>query len=159
LGSIALAALYITLRRRSPPEFAAERRLAARVLAVATLVQVLHFAEELVTSLHEHLGGIFALPGMPLSAFLVVNLVWLAIWIASVPGLRAARVPAFFAAWFLAIASIFNGIAHPLLAVVAGDYFPGLYSSPFSGGAGIWLCHQLRRATTSTAAADVTPGT
>ena len=35
------------------------------------------------------------------------------------------------AAWFLAIAGMFNGIAHPLLALASGGYFPGLVSSPF----------------------------
>ncbi len=84
---------------------------------------------------------------MPFSVFLVFNLAWIAIWIASVPALRSARLGAFFAAWFLAIAGMFNGIAHPLLAVAAGGYFPGLFSSPFIGGVSVWLWRQLRGAT------------
>ena len=51
------------------------------------------------------------------------------------------------AAWFLAIAGMFNGIAHPLLAVAAGGYFPGLASSPFIGAASVWLWFRLRSAT------------
>lgn len=58
---------------------------------------------------------------------------WLGIWVLSVPGLRSARAFAFFAAWFLAIAGMVNGIVHPLLAIFVGVYFPGLVSSPFIG--------------------------
>ncbi len=40
-----------------------------------------------------------------------------------------------------------NGIGHPLMAVTAGGYFPGLVSSPFVGLACIWLSLRLREAT------------
>jgi len=154
LGSMALAALYIAASRRSPPENRAERQAAARALVVAIVVQSVHFVEELATALHERLPGLFDLPGMPVSVFVAFNLAWLGIWIASVPALRAARVPAFFAAWFLAIAGMFNGIAHPLLAIAAGDYFPGLLSAPIIGGVSIWLWRRLHQATESTNRAD-----
>ncbi len=72
---------------------------------------------------------------------------WLGIWVVSIPGLRSGRGVALFAAWFLAIAGMANGIAHPLLAVAAGRYFPGLLSSPVIGLASLWLWLQLRRAT------------
>jgi hypothetical protein len=39
----------------------------------------------------------------------------------------------------LALAGMINGIAHPLLAVAAEGYFPGLLSYPFIGAASIWL--------------------
>lgn len=51
------------------------------------------------------------------------------------------------AAWFLAIAGMFNGIAHPLLAIAAGGYFPGLVNSPFIGVASVWFWLRLLRAT------------
>lgn len=54
-----------------------------------------------------------------------------------------------FAAWFLAIAGMINGIAHLLLAISADGYFPGLVNSPFIGIAGVWLWLRLRRATRS----------
>src|SRR5580704_5983036 len=63
-------------------------------------------------------------------------------WTAAVLGLRAGHRSAFFPAWFLAIASIANGIAHPLLAVRVGGYFPGLLTAPLVGIAGgfLWAC-------------------
>ena len=35
--------------------------------------------------------------------------------------------------WFLAIASALNGIAHPVLSMMGGGYFPGLLTSPLVG--------------------------
>lgn len=147
LGLAALAALQLALSRRSPPENTAERRAAAGALALAVGFQSVHFIEEAATGFPVRLGALLGLPRMPLSLFVVFNLVWIAIWIASVPGLRSAHVTAFFAAWFLALAGMFNGIAHPLLALTAGEYFPGLVSAPLIGAAGVWLWLRLRQAT------------
>jgi hypothetical protein len=147
LGLAALAALYLVMSRRSSPENVAERLAAARTLALAVGVQSVHFVEEATTGFHERLGALLGLPSMPLSFFVTFNLTWLAIWVVSVPGLRSARSGALFAAWFLAIAAMFNGIAHPLLAIAEGGYFPGLFSSPFIAAAGVWLWLRLRGAT------------
>lgn len=147
LGLAALAALRLAVTRRSSPERVQERLGAARALALALVIQGIHFAEEAMTGFHERLGALLGLPGMPFSYFVVFNLMWLGIWVASVPGLRSARAAAFFAAWFLAIAGMVNGIAHPLLAITAGEYFPGLVSSTFIAGASVWLWLQLRSAT------------
>jgi hypothetical protein len=147
LGLAAFAALLLVLNRRSPPEMVLERRAAAWALALAVGVQSVHFAEEAATGFHERFPPLLGLPGMSLSVFVVFNLTWLGIWVASVPGLRSARAAAFFAAWFLAIAGMLNGIAHPLLAIADGGYFPGLVSSPFIGGAGAWVWLRLGTAT------------
>jgi hypothetical protein len=125
----------------------AERLAAARALGLATVVQGIHFAEEASTGFPERLGEVLGLPGMSFSFFVVFNLAWLGIWFASIPGLRSARPAAFFAAWFLAIAGMANGVAHPLLAIAAREYFPGLLSSPFIAAASIWLWLRLRGAT------------
>ena len=147
LGLAALAALALALGRRSPPDSAAERLAAAHAITLALVIQSIHFTEETVTGFHERFPAVFGLPAMPLSIFVVFNLAWIGIWIASVPGLRSGRALAFFAAWFLAIAGMINGIAHPLLAINAGGYFPGLLSSPVIGAVGVLLSLRLRRAT------------
>ena len=147
LGLAAFAALSLARSRRSPPENTQERLAAARALAMAVGIQSVHFTEAVVGGFHERLGALLGLPGMPLSFFVVSHLAWIGILVASVPGLRSLRPPAFFAGWFLAIAGMFNGIAHPLLAIAAGGYFPGLITSPFIGIAGIWLWRRLHEAT------------
>ena len=147
LGLAALAALRLVQSRRSPPENVAERLAAARALALAVGVQSVHFGEEAATGFHYRLGELLGLPGIPLPVFVVFNLTWLGIWVASVPGLRSSRPAAFFAAWFLAIAGMINGIAHPILAIAAGAYFPGLVTSPIVGAVSVWLWLRLREAT------------
>lgn len=147
LGLVAIAALRFALVHRSPPQKGPDRNIAARALAVSTGIQAIHFSEEALTGFPDRLGALLGLPAMPMSFFLAFNMAWLAIWVASVPGLRSARIGAFFAAWFLAIAGMINAIAHPLLAVAAGGYFPGLISSPFIGVAAAWLWLRLRAAT------------
>jgi NO-binding membrane sensor protein with MHYT domain len=149
LGLAAFAALQLALRHPSPTEFKMERATASRALALATAIQSGHFAEEWAADFHARFPALFGLEPMPLSFFVVFNLTWIAIWIASVPLLRSARKPAFFAAWFLAIAGMLNGVAHPLMAVASGGYFPGLISSPFIGLASIYLWQRLDGATSS----------
>jgi hypothetical protein len=147
LGSAALAAIVLSRIRPSPAENKSGQAAAAYALAVATVIQAIHFSEEALTGFPQRLGELLGLPAMPMSFFLTFNLAWLAIWIASVPGLRSGRGVAFFAAWFLAIAGVLNAIAHPLLAVTAGGYFPGLVTSPVIGAAGVMLWRRLREAT------------
>lgn len=146
LSALALVALVLT-RARPIAGNMAIRRDAAHSLALAIGAQGAHFAEEAATGLHEQLPALLGQSAMPFAVFLLFNVAWLAIWAASVPGLRSGRPAAFFAAWFLAIAGLFNGVAHPLLAVAAGGYFPGLVSSPVIGVAGALVLIRLRRAT------------
>ena len=158
LGVAALAALHLAKRCPSPPEKIAARRTASNTLAVATGLQSIHFVEEAATGFNERFPALFGFPNMSFAVFAIFNIVWIAIWIASIPGLRSARLVAFFAAWFLAIAGILNGIGHPLMAVAAGGYFPGLVSSPFVGLACIWLWLNLRAATRPSVAVKRSPG-
>lgn len=147
LGAAAVAALLLAVRRWSPPDRAMARDHAARALAVALGAQCFHFVEELVMGFHDEFPALFGLSGIPLAAFVIFNLMWIAIWAASIAGLRAARSGAFFAAWFLAIAGTLNGVAHPLFAVRVGGYFPGLLSAPLVAIAALRLGRRLSAAT------------
>jgi hypothetical protein len=155
LGLAALVAVLLVQNRHSPTGKAAERMIAAKALLIATVVQGIHFGEEAATGFHESLPGLFGLPAISFPLFLVFNLVWLGIWLASIPGLRSARPFAFFAAWFLAIAGLINGFAHPLMAISAKEYFPGLVSSPFIFGASVWLWTRLRAASLPRSASHI----
>ena len=147
LGLAALAAVVLARTRLSCPENVAERSATAHALALAIAVQSVHFTEEAMTGFPGRLGALLSLPAMPMSFFVTFNLTWLLIWIISVPAIRTARAFAFFAAWFLAIAGMFNAIAHPILAIASGGYFPGLVTSPLIGAAGVWLWLRLHEAT------------
>jgi hypothetical protein len=147
LGLAAIAAATLAASRPPRPLHSPIRPAASRALIVALVIQGIHFGEEAVTDFPARLGELLGIPAMPMSFFLAFNVVWLGIWTVSVPGLKSAHTAAYFAAWFLAIAAMVNAIAHPLLAVAAGGYFPGLVSSPVIGAAGVSLWLKLRAAT------------
>ena len=147
LGLVAIVALRLAHNCSSPLEAATERKAASTVLGITTAVQCAHFAEEWITGFHIHFPALLGMDPMPLSFFVPFNLAWIAIWIVSIPFLLPGRRIAFFAAWFLALAGMLNGIAHPMMALVSGGYFPGLVTSPFIGVAGVLLWQRLRKAT------------
>ena len=146
LGLVALAAMALARRHQSSEERGPERRAASLALLLATVVQAVHFGEELATGFHEQFPALLGLPPMPLSFFVALNLAWIVIWIAAVPGVQSGKPVAFFAAWFLALAGMLNAIAHPLLALATDGYFPGLVTSPFIGAAALWLWSKLQSA-------------
>ena len=98
-------------------------------LAIATTFQALHFAEELATGFHVEFPAAFGLAPIPLLIFVPFNLGCLMLWTYAVFAIRQANNIALAAAWFLALAGILNGLAHPLLAWISGAYFPGLLSA------------------------------
>lgn len=147
LAVAALAAALLLLIRRSSPDNVSQRLAASRALALTAGIQCLHFAEEFATGFYVRFPELFGLPPMSVSFFVAFNLIWLAIWVASIPGVHLAQPAAIFAAWLLAIAAMLNGIGHPVLAIMTGGYFPGLVTSPFIGAAGVLLWLRLRDAT------------
>ncbi len=147
LGVVAIVAAHLAQRRSSPAEAATDRIAASSILGIATVIQSAHFAEEWATGFHARFPALLGLDPMPLSFFVPFNLAWIAIWIVSIPFLRLGRRATFFAAWFLAIGGMLNGIAHPMMAIVSAGYFPGLITSPIIGIAGIILWQRLQRAT------------
>jgi hypothetical protein len=58
-----------------------------------------------------------------------------------IPSLRSGVRLLMFPLWFLAIAMMVNGVAHPLLGLDARGYFPGLATAPALGvvGAMLWM--------------------
>ena len=153
LGLVALVAVQLARRRLSPDRAAKERTAASAMLGIATAIQSVHFAEEWATGFHARFPALLGLDPMPMSFFVSFNLAWIGIWIASIPFLRSGRRPAFFVAWFLAMAGMLNGVAHPLMALASGGYFPGLVTSPVIGLAGVVLWQRLQSATSEPARA------
>jgi hypothetical protein len=143
LGVAAVVALLLALVRGGVEASGRELRLAVRLAFVTTLVQAGHFAEELATGFHRRFPELLGLSPWSLRFFVSFNLVWLAAWVLSLWGLAARRRIALFPLWFLGIAGVVNGLAHPALSVRAGGYFPGLVTSPLVGIAGILLLRQL----------------
>jgi hypothetical protein len=152
LGTLGLsfaagAAALLTVTRGRLAGSRPELRAAARAAVVATLLQSTHFAEELATGFRERFPELLGLTAWSPGFFVWFNLLWLAVWGISSWGLARGRRLALFPLWFLGIACLANGLAHPLLSARAGGYFPGLLTSPLVGIAGLLLLRHLLRVT------------
>ena len=153
-----VVALLLTMWRTPASSRGAGRRTTANVFAVLVMVQALHFAEEHATHFYEAFPTALGLAPWPPRFFLTFNLTWLAIWTIAVFGVRAGSRLAFFPGWFLAIASIANGVAHPLLAMRVQGYFPGLLTSPLLGIGGVVLWRTLISRTETASVGRWIPG-
>ena len=122
-------------------------RKTAWVAAAAIAVQCAHFVEEWMTGFNCRFPELLGLAPWSIELWATFNLVWIAIWVLAVFGvLRGLRV-ALFPIWFLTVASVANCVAHPLLALAAGGYFPGLWTSPITGVSGVALLRSLANST------------
>jgi len=151
LSVAAVAALVLTIVRRPVEGDAAGRERTVHLFLFGIATQCLHFLEEFATRFEERFPPLLGLPAWSEDFFVVFNLTWLCVWILSAIGLQRGYRVAFFPVWFFAIASIVNGIAHPLLAVAARGYFPGLITSPVVGVVGVLLWLRLMAVTRASA--------
>jgi hypothetical protein len=144
LTLLAAVAALLTLTRRRTGFHALSLHAAFKVYLVGLAIQCVHFPEELLTGFHRLLPQLFGLPPMPLGFSVGFNVGWIGIWGLSAFGLRAGVGIALFPVWFLALGLAANGVAHPVLSLLQGDYFPGLATSPFAGIFGVILLARLR---------------
>jgi len=149
LSAGAVVAVLLTILRRPADDDLIGRERTVRILLLGLAAQCLHFMEEFVTRFQVRFPTLLGLPAWSENFFAVFNLIWLSVWILSAVGLQRRYRFALFPVWFFAIAGIANGIAHPMLAVVAGGYFPGLITSPLVGVLGVLLWLRLQALTTS----------
>jgi hypothetical protein len=125
----------------------AGRDQTARLFLIGLAAQCLHFMEEFATHFPDRFPPLLGLPAWSAEFFVGFNLAWLSVWILSAVGLQKEYCFALFPIWFFAIASILNGVAHPLLAILARGYFPGLFTSPLVGVLGVLLWRRLEALT------------
>ena len=145
LPFIFAVALAIWLVRSGNRVSETDRNRLAVLFLAGIACQCLHFGEEYVTGLYNYFPP---LPGgMRLTAglFAGFNLFWIGIWLLSAWGIRHNLRIAWLPAWFFGLAMCLNGVAHPLLAIRAGGYFPGLITSPVVGIAGFLVTRKLYR--------------
>jgi Protein of unknown function with HXXEE motif len=148
LSAGATVALLLTILRRPVGNDLADRERTARLFLVGLAAQCLHFTEEFVTRFQDRFPVLLGLPAWPENFFVAFNLIWLSIWILSAIGLQRGYRFTLFPLWFFAIAAVVNGIGHPVLALVARGYFPGLITSPMLGVLGVLLWLRMQALTT-----------
>ncbi len=114
---------------------------------IAVCIHSVHFTEELYTGLYQSLPQLLGFPFWPRSAFIAINLVFITGFIMSLIIRGSSHRGVDFPLWVLAVASCANAFIHPALALRAGDYFPGLLTSPLVGISGMALLITLMRST------------
>lgn len=147
LSAMAAVALVVTVARGGINAEPAALGSAVRMAMLAIACQGLHFAEEAGGELNRRLPELFRLDPITMGTFASINLVAIAVWMLCVPALAARVSAALFPLWFLAVASVLNALLHPALAIAEGGYFPGVFTSPVVGVAGIFLLRALARIT------------
>lgn len=143
LTAVAIVALWLTARRLPVPLTPARLRRLRAVFLIAIGCQLAHFAEEIWTGFSSRFPEFLGLERWPTSAFATLNLLWFAVWLLSAFSLQRHFRLAVFPAWFLGLASVANGVAHPLIALSVLGYFPGLWTAPLVFLAGILLLREL----------------
>lgn len=119
------------------------------VFLALVLVQIAHSVEEYVFRFYElfppakFINGL--LPGFAHSAFILLNTFFAAFGLWCFfrdvrPGTQFARDWI----WVWVVVELFNGVAHPLWAVAARGYVPGLATSPFLFVLAGYLLRRLR---------------
>ncbi len=143
LDIAAVVAVSLTVARGAAVAGSVELSATARLATLALTAQLAHFAEEAATGFYQRFPQLLGLAPWSLGFFVAFNLLWIAIWGISIRGLIRRHHLALFALWFLAIGSMANGLAHPLLSLTVGGYFPGLVTSPLVGLLGVLLFRRL----------------
>ena len=152
-----VVAAVLALRRGAVDGGQPGNRALGRLAFVVTAVQAAHFGEELATGFHHRFPELLGLVAWSWSFFVTFNVFWLVLWGLCAWGVATGRRVPSFPLWFLAIAAIANGVAHPALALRSGGYFPGLITSPFLGVAGFLLWRRLVDATDATEPTPTAP--
>lgn len=143
----AAAAIVLTaLRPRLRMDRAARRRFLL-VVGLMIVGQALHFVEELLTQLYIVFPTSFGYPPAAQSAFIWANVTFLGIWAAALVAVREGLVIGLLPLWFLGYAEVLNLFLHPLLALRAGGYYPGVVTAPIVGVLGILTLRELFRIT------------
>ena len=114
----------------SPVKTLTAKGTVIHVYLLGIAVQCLHFLEEFRNGFQREFPPILGLAPWSDSFFVSLNLIALAIFILAALGFLLGVRIATVVVWFFAVAMTLNGLAHPLLSIRKGAYFPGTLSAP-----------------------------
>ena len=143
LDIVMVVAIGLSALRGPGVADSAMRRRTLVAAGAAIAVQSAHFAEEWIGGFNCRFPELLGLAPWSVELWATFNLFWIGLWVLSMTGIRARVHVALFPVWFLGIAGALNCVAHPLLALAAEGYFPGLWTSPLCGLSGGLLLRQL----------------
>ncbi len=147
LSLACIAAFALTLARSGiATENARDVRL---VSAITLIIQLAHTIEEYHYQFYERFPQLLGLQVWPREFFVIFNLTWLIIWASAIIFIESSPKASAFPLWFLGIASVANGVTHPILSIAVAEYFPGLWTSVILGVTGYFLVTRLVHSTST----------
>ena len=110
---------------------------------IAVGVQCLHFLEEYLTGFQTEFPQLFGYTWSD-NQFFIFNLLWIVIFIFNGLGIYYdIKLSYLLVYFFVLVGCIANGLAHPLLSLMKGGYFPGLFTSILALAVGIVFMSKL----------------
>jgi hypothetical protein len=115
------------------------------IYLIAVGVQSLHFLEEYLSGFQTEFPQLFGYTWSD-HQFVIFNLLWLGTLIFNGIGVYyGIRLSYLLVYFFVIVGGIANGVAHPLLSLMKGGYFPGLFTSPIVLLVGVVLFLKLSK--------------
>lgn len=114
------------------------------VFFIAVFVFVGHAAEEFLTGFQQDLPALFGRAPWSDQRFIIFNGLWALVFAAAAFTVTAVRpLPVLIILFFAVVGGVGNGVAHLLLVLQRGAYFPGAWTAPVCLVMGIWLLRLL----------------
>lgn len=143
---LAMAA-YQTLART--PQWQTDPGRLTAITLVAIGCHIAHSLEEWHFEFYISFPALLGLVPWPEAFFVTFNSVWVLLWCLSIPAIYRRMRVALLPLWFLALASVANGLFHPTVSLLQMGYFPGLATAMPVGIAGFCLLLALLQFTGS----------
>ena len=149
LGLDVLLALAVYQSLTRMPQWQVNQKRLISVTGLAVGCHIIHSLEEWHFEFYSRFPALLGLAPWPESFFVTFNSLWVVAWCLSIPALSNKISLAIVPIWFLALASVANGLFHPIVALLQLGYFPGLVTALPVGVVGAYLLVALLRFTTS----------
>jgi uncharacterized membrane protein YhdT len=110
LSVAVIVAAVLTISREMRVSAFSELNRVRRLAAITVILQCAHFTEEWYTGFYRRFPEMLGLAPWPSAFFTLFNISWIAIWCLCAAFLRSRPRVLSFPIWFLAIASVVNGL-------------------------------------------------
>jgi len=125
-GVIISYIFYLNTYNKKSPE--PERILPLYLLALG--IQFIHFTEEYLTDFTSEIPKLFDQEPYPMDYWIVFNMIAYFVFIlGGIILFKRKKEFMIIPLFFILVGVVFNSIAHILLSIYAGGYFPGLYTA------------------------------
>jgi hypothetical protein len=114
--------------------------------AIGVAIFLAHASEEYITGFHRRLPSVAGSPPWSDAQFLIFNIVWFTIFVTAWATHRRHALSALVILFFAIGVGVGNGLAHVVLTIVQGAYFPGTWTAPLCavvGGLLLWRLFRL----------------